>query len=318
MNTFLLFLKTKYALLIGFVVLTGTIHAQELALPVDGGMLKGTLLSAGNPSDTPLVILISGSGPTDRDGNQPQLKTNSIRLLAEALQEAGIPSFRYDKRGSGQSISSVPESDLTLETYVKDVSQWIGYLSREKKFNKIVVAGHSEGALIGLLVCRNNPAVKGYISIAGAGKPIDRILKDQLAAQSPALAAEADPVIRALKNGTRTESVPPALQSLFRPSVQPYLISWMKYDPAEEIGKLAIPVLIIQGETDIQVSAANAKALAAAAPKASLKLIPEMNHVLKTCKSLAPLAQQTTYINSTLPLHPTLTEEMVRFVRHLP
>ena len=295
------------------------LQAQEVALTVHNGVLKGTLLTPVRTAEIPpLILFISGSGPTDRDGNQPQMKNNSIRLLAEALQKAGIASFRYDKRGSGHSISSLSERELSLDIYIGDAKEWISYLSGQKNFRKIIVAGHSEGALVGLIASIKNPDVAAYISIAGSGAPIDQLLEQQLSSQSPAMAEEAHRILESLKKGVPVENISPALQILFRPSVQPYLISCMKYDPAGQIRKLNIPVLIVQGETDIQVTPENARQLAKEVPEARLKMIPEMNHVLKNCKSTLPLAQQATYVNPDLPINQVLAEEITGFIRKLP
>ena len=107
-----------------------------------------------------------------------------MKFLAEGLAANGIASLRFDKRGIGTSASAgKEEAKLRFEDYVNDVTGWIDYLAKEKRFTTITVAGHSEGALIGMLVCQNQPKVKGYISVAGAGRPAYEIIEAQVAAQ---------------------------------------------------------------------------------------------------------------------------------------
>ena len=104
------------------------------------------------------------------------------------------------------------------------------------------------------------------------------------------------------------------LYSLFRPSVQPYLISWIKYDPQVEIKKLTIPVLIIQGTNDIQVSVNDAKLLAKAKPSAKLVLIKNMNHIFRTLESTDKAANAATYNDASLPISDELVTTITSFI----
>ncbi len=127
-------------------------------------------------------LIIAGSGPTDRNGNNEEMENNSLKMLADALNKKGFAALRYDKRGVGQSSEvNKDEMEMRPETYVNDVKEWVDLLDKDKRFNKIIVIGHSEGALLGMLAAVNNKKVKGYVSIAGAGRPIDEILKEQFA-----------------------------------------------------------------------------------------------------------------------------------------
>lgn len=159
---------------------------ENVVLNTKEGQIKGKLLFPGGVKTCPVVLVIAGSGPTDMDGNSAvgNLRNNSLKFLAEGLAANGIASLRFDKRGIGTSASAgKEEAKLRFEDYVNDVTGWIDYLSKEKRFTTITVAGHSEGALIGMLACQNRPKVKGYISIAGAGRPAYEIIEAQVAAQ---------------------------------------------------------------------------------------------------------------------------------------
>jgi fermentation-respiration switch protein FrsA (DUF1100 family) len=178
----------------------------------------------------------------------------------------------------------------------------------------VAIAGHSEGSLIGMVAVQKMKA-DAFVSIAGAGRPIGQILIEQLKAQMPPdLMKTSEDIIRELSNGRTVESVPPALNVVFRRSVQPYMISWLRYDPAKEVTKLSVPVLITQGATDIQATARDVKLLAAAKPSAKVLMIDGMNHVLKAVPSDRD-KQIASYSDPTLPVMPELIEEISGFVK---
>lgn len=275
--------------------------------------LQGTLrLPAGGERGL-AVLLVAGSGPTDRDGNTVGApgKNNSLLLLAEGLAQAGIASLRYDKRGIASS-GPLDESTLRFEHYAEDVAAWVDWLRRDQGFRQVAVIGHSEGALLGLLAAQRTP-VDAYVSLAGAGRDAPTVLRAQLQTRlPPALAEQNERVLSALQAGQTVADVPAPLAPLYRPSVQPHLISWFRHDPAREITKLKMPVAIVQGETDIQVSVADdARRLAAALPSAELKLVPGMNHVLKT----AAAGDIKAYMDAGLPLSAGLMDFLVSFLR---
>lgn len=243
-----------------------------------------------------------------------------MKFTAEGLAANGIASLRFDKRGIGTSASAgKEEAKLRFEDYVNDVTGWIDYLAKEKRFTTITVAGHSEGALIGMLACQNQPKVKGYISVAGAGRPAYEIIEAQVAAQQnpEAVRKEVASINGSLKNGKEVSDVPAYLQSLYRASVQPYLISWFKYNPRTVIASVKVPVLIVQGKNDIQVSVEDAELLKKGCPAAELLLIDKMNHVLKDCESKAVQQQMLTYGNPSLPVNSTLIASVSTFVKKL-
>jgi uncharacterized protein len=281
------------------------------------GIIYGSLMLPAVPSGkVPVVLIIAGSGPTDRNGNNPQMSNNSLKMLADSLARFGFACVRYDKRGIAQSQgSALKESDLRFEDYVTDASGWVSMLRSDSRFSKIIIAGHSEGSLIGMIAA-NKSGADAFISLAGAGFRADLILKQQIAAGSPIISETCNIIIDSLADGHIVQNVHPMLQSLFRPSVQPYLISWFKYDPQVWIRKLNIPVLIIQPTHDIQVSIDNGKALAQSLPAAVYKEIEEMNHILKASpKDRA--ANIATYNQPDLPLHVKLVKSVISFLYDL-
>ncbi|MFB9861920.1 alpha/beta hydrolase [Rufibacter immobilis] len=287
---------------------------EPIELQTQKGTLKGTLLAPANGKRVPMVLILSGSGPTDRDGNNPAMKNNSLKLVAEELLAQEIASVRFDKRGIAESTSAaVSEFDLRFDHYVQDAADWIRKLKQDKRFTKVVVLGHSEGSLIGMMAARQAQA-DGFISVAGAGQSADKIIREQLQAQPPMVKDAAFPILDQLAQGKAVTDVNPMLAALFRPSVQPYLISWFKYDPQTEIKKLNVPILLVQGTQDLQVSTHEAQLLAAAAPKSKLVEIEHMNHVLKET-SADRATNFGTYANPSLPLATPLMPAIVTFVK---
>lgn len=289
-------------------------QSDSITLETPKGKISGTLILPQGKFPVPVVLMIAGSGSTDRDGNNPMMKNNSLLFLARELEKKGIASVRYDKRGIGKSVSA-KESDLRFDDYVKDASGWIRMLKTDKRFSKVIVLGHSEGSLIGMAAL-NVQRADGFISLAGSGRPANVIIKEQLSAQPAWVSEVGNPILDSLTAGSTVKNVDPRLANLFRPSVQPYMISWFKYNPQSEIKNLEEPVLIVQGTTDIQVSVEDAKLLASARPKAELKIVEGMNHILKS--SVAD--RQTnlaTYANPDLPVMPELIQIVTKFVMGL-
>jgi pimeloyl-ACP methyl ester carboxylesterase len=287
------------------------------AVSIDTTLRSTLLLPKETGKPVPVVLLIAGSGPTDRNGNSRILpgKNNSLLMLAEGLAMNGIASLRYDKRGVGESAkAAVGEADLRFETYIDDAVSFCEQLRADKRFSVVVIAGHSEGSLIGMVAAKRCSAT-GFISIAGAGRPAADILRIQLAGKlPPELATQSDAILKGLEAGSTTEKPPVELTAIYRPSVQPYLISWFRYDPARSIAVLSVPVLIVQGTTDIQVSVDDAKRLSAASPRAKLLILEGMNHVLKSVPADRE-KQMASYGDPTLVLAPDLLVGVVDFVR---
>lgn len=295
---------------------TGT----ELRLDTGTGTLVGSLIVPAVATPMPVALIIAGSGPTDRNGNSPILpgKNNSNLMLAQALAGAGIASLRYDKRGIAASAGAmVSESALRFDTYVDDASKWVALLGKDPRFSTITIIGHSEGSLIGMIAARLANA-DGYVSVAGAGRGAADIVRDQLkAGVSAELYQQSEVVIAELAAGRTYPTPPPALAGIFRPSVQPYIISWFGYVPATEVARLRIPVLIAQGTTDIQVQPTEATLLQAAKPDAKLVMVDGMNHVLKQVPA-EKQAQVASYSDSTLALSPQFAEAVIAFINGIP
>jgi len=273
--------------------------------------VQGTLLSPKGENQPPLAILIAGSGPTDRDGNQAQLKNNSLKYLAEGLAQKGIATFRYDKRVIAQiNNATVQEEKMTFEDEVNDALLVINHF--KDKYKKIILIGHSEGALVGLLVAQK-VVVSKFVSISGAGNSSATLIEEQIGKNAPQLKEESQKIISQLRKGELVDNISPYLAPVFRKSVQPYLISWFKYEPAKEITKLQIPILIVQGTNDLQVEDKEAQLLKEAQPKAQLLLIEGMNHVLKKVKTLEE--NQQSYLNPDLPISGELVEGIASFIK---
>lgn len=289
---------------------------SEITLKTPTGNIFGTLTVPNNLTTSPVVLIIAGSGPTDRNGNAGTgLQTNAYKMVAEGFAKNGIASLRFDKRGIGKSKSAMTsESELRFETYTKDAVAWISMLKTDKRFSEVIVMGHSEGSLIGMIAAQQ-ANTGGFISVSGPGKSADKILQEQLKAQlPPQLMMESNKILESLKQGKTVAEVNANLAPIYRPSVQPYMISWIKYDPAQEIKKLKVPVLIVQGTTDLQVSVNDAKLLSAAKPDAKLVIVDNMNHVLK--ESVAAVnSNMATYQNASLPLKDGLVDIMVKFIK---
>ncbi|MBE7375560.1 alpha/beta hydrolase [Pseudomonas lopnurensis] len=291
-----------------------TLLNQTLNLDTGHGVLQGSLLLPKSDRPLPVALLIAGSGPTDRDGNNPGGRNDSLKRLAQGLAKRGVASLRYDKRGVGASLAAAPdERDLSVEAYADDALAWSAKLRSDPRFAELILIGHSEGALIASLAAPRSEAT-ALIAIAGSGRPIDEVLREQLQGRlPPALLASSHYLIDELKAGRTHAQVPEPLQVLFRPSVQPYLISLFAQDPAAAFAAVGIPALIVQGRTDIQIGIEDARALARAKPDARLALIDGMNHVLRIVP--ADDRQLASYDDPERPIAHALLERIAEFLQ---
>ncbi len=296
------------------------IKEEPVVLKTSTGDIYGTLKAPESKNPIPVAIIIAGSGPTDRDCNQPSMKSNAYKMLSDALFFNNVATLCYDKRGIAKSKSEQKEEDLRFDTYVDDVKAWIDQLSADKRFSDIILIGHSEGSLIGMIAAQNNPKVIKFVSVAGAGMSAQDILKEQLGkqmqGQPEAIKNMVFSYIDKLEQGETIPDVPVYLNALFRPSVQPYMISWFKYNPQMEISKLTIPVLLLQGTTDIQVGLAQADLLATANPKAQKVIIQNMDHVMKISETTDMMEQvKNSYNNPDTPISKELTKAITSFIK---
>ena len=304
------------ALLIFQVPVPSGFVEETATLTTTTGVLHGTLDMPSGSGPFPVALIIAGSGPTDRDGNSAMLagKNNSLKMLAQSLATANIASLRFDKRGIAASAAAGPkEADLRFENYVDDAAAWVEQLRHDKRFSTFTIIGHSEGALIGAIAtARTHP--NAFISVAGVGRSAGLVLREQINGKLPAQLFQANEnILRELEAGRTTEDVPPALKSMYRASVQPYLISWFKYNPVEVVASIKEPILICQGTTDIQVAVEEAEALKKAAPTAKLVIIQGMNHVLKTVPA-DTVKQTASYSDPALPINVELMKSIIEFV----
>ena len=238
--------------------------------------IDGTLLIPESVESPPLVILIAGSGPTDRNGNQSFMKNNMLKKLAEELTKNGVSTFRYDKRVVKQLKTRSFDKNIRFDDFVTDAKAVVAYF--KSSYSSIIIAGHSQGSLVGLLASETD--VDGFISLAGAGTPIDQIILEQISKTAPFFKEDTKRVLETLKRGETTTDFPPALASMFNLEIQPFMSNWMQYNPQALIKNLDIPVLIINGTKDLQVSTREAQLLKNQKEDAELVIIENMNHLL--------------------------------------
>lgn len=301
------------------IAVTTPLAAQEaLTAPGPEGPLSGTLTRPAD--DAPVVLVIPGSGPTDRDGNNPMGVTAApYRLLAEALASRGIATLRIDKRGmfASRPAASDPFA-VTIADYVADTRSWIAAARAATGAGCIWLLGHSEGGVVALATAQETQGICGVVLVAAPGRTFGTILRAQLRANraNAFLLDEALAAIDTLEAGERvdTEEMNPALLPLFGPRVQPFVIDLMRYDPPALAAQVLLPLLIAQGGKDLQIGLADATALTAARPDADYVLVPEMNHVLKDVEDATPQANFAAYSDPSLPVSPALVEAIAGFV----
>jgi pimeloyl-ACP methyl ester carboxylesterase len=290
----------------------------DLTAPGPEGPLAGTLLDP--DAKAPLVLLIPGSGPTDRDGNNPLgVAGGPYRQLAEALAAKGIATLRIDKRGLfGSKAAQADPNAVTTADYAADVQAWSKVARARTGRACIWLLGHSEGGLVALQAAQSPVGICGLILVSSVGRPMGAVLREQLRANpanAPLLPA-ADAAIASLEAGKRIDAtqLPVPLQTLFPDRLQGYWIDLLSHDPARLVAAVKLPVLILQGTRDIQVSVADAEALHRAQPKATLTLLPGINHVLRPVASDDRAANLATYRDATLPISPSVADAVATFV----
>jgi len=294
---------------------------DDIALELPGGKKMYGSLTLPRVAKLPVVLIVPAAGPIDRNGNTARagLSTDVYAYLAAALRDRGIASLRYDKRGVGESSSVVAsEVEVRFGDYAQDAERWVTKLRADRRFRAVGIVGHSEGSLIGMVAAAATP-VESFVSIAGAGRPLGESLREQLRptlAKRPELLAASERIIDALVRGQTTTDVPPELNALFRPSVQPFLISIVTLDPRVAIKHAGKHAAIVQGTADLQVSEADARALAAARPDATLTIVPNMTHVLKIATDPRPEVQvATVFTDASIPLAVAVPDAIAAIVR---
>lgn len=274
--------------------------------------IEGTLAFPDQNNKPDLAIIIGGSGPTDRNGNQNFLKNNALKKLAHALTENSIATFRYDKRIVKQIRNHNVDPNIKFDHFIEDAIAVIDYFKATNAYNKIYVIGHSQGSLVGMIASKDR--ANGFISLAGAGQNIGDVLIDQVSRTAPQFSEDTKTIVSNLKKGKMINDYPPALASVFKKDIQPFMMNWMQYEPTEIIKTLQIPILIINGSKDLQVGIDEANKLKEASPKAGLKIIDDMNHVLVPILG-DDLENSKSYNEPNRKISGALTESITTFIK---
>ena len=287
--------------------------------PGPNGPLAGTMLGEGK--GRPVVLIIPGSGPTDRDGNSPLgITAGSYRLLAEALAAKGVATVRVDKRGMFGSKAATPDPNaVMIADYAADAHAWARIIRARTAAPCIWMLGHSEGGLVALLAAQQPVDLCGVILVSSPGRPLGAVLREQFRA-NPANApymGQLDAMMTAYETGKPVDraALSPPIAAAFPPQLDGYMQSLLSYDPAKLAAMYKGPVLVEQGTRDLQVSVTDAQRLAAARPGIRLVLIPGANHALKAVASDDRAANIATYADPSLPLADGLVEPIVALVK---
>ncbi len=307
----------KLKLSLFFIVIATYCLAQEKeynsAVVKINKYIEGSLVTPYSDSDqeVPLVIFIMDAGAVNRDGNDRMSKNDTFKKLSYELAKMGIASYRYDKRLFKMDGLGIREHEISFDHFIEDAKTTVGYFRKNKTYTKIIVLGHGQGSLVGMLAAKDN--ADGFISIAGNAQSIDQVIVEQIAKQAPGLDKSAAAAFEQLRESGRAAGYEPALESIFRYDLQPFIKSWMKYDPSQIISELEIPVLILHGGQDIQVQLSQAEKLKESAPQSEYMLINDMNHILKEIKG-GRLENQKSYNESWRKIMPEVLSSIANFV----
>jgi uncharacterized protein len=306
-------MKTKFLYLFLFIwSLTNgqsKITSEEILIKNDSIELPGTLTFT--KAKTPLVIWVHGSGNVDRNGNQAgvNIKANYIKQFRDEVNKKDIAFFSFDKRTSNPKNKNFFKGML-FDDFVTDLNTVINHLKSDNRFSEIILAGHSQGSLIAMLASKN---VDKYISIAGPATSFDKAVIQQITAQSAEFGKVAEAHFKELFETGDIKQVNPMLLSIFAKQNFAFLVSWAKHNPSEEIKKLTIPTLIINGTKDLQVKVEDANALHKANPSSELVIIKNMNHVLKNIEMDAD--NMKSYYSADYPISSELITTVVAFIK---
>lgn len=289
------------------------IVSEEITLWNDSIQLPGTLTYNKTLEKQPLVIFVQGSGNPDRNGNQPQanVTANYIKMLRDSLNKQDIGFFSYDKRNVTKANIKHLLKGMTFKALVDDVNIVISHFKDQNRFNSITIIGHSQGSLVGMLAINNK--VDKYISLAGLGETMDKTLVTQISGQNEQFGQIAQQHIDELKTTGTIKEINPFLMSIFAEPNHEFLKSYFKFDPAEEIKKIAIPILILNGDKDSQVPEIHAENLHKANPRSKLVIIKNMNHVLKQIDVDSQNMQS--YFTPDFPLAKGLVDVIALFIK---
>ena len=280
------------------------VTTEEVLIQNEGIQLPGTLSFTKEKS--PLVIWIHGSGGVDRNGNTPQY----IKQFRDAVNKEHIAFFSYDKRTANINNTAILKDGVLFNDFVRDAKKVVNHFKNDKRFTEIILVGHSQGSLVAMLALNN---VSKYISIAGAGETIDKTLIKQVSKQNQYFGGLTEKYLKELKETGQVKNIDPNLMSLFAPQNQPFLSSWIALNPLEEIKKVKISTLIINGNKDIQVQVTDAENLKKVKSDASLVIINNMNHVLKDIQKNED--NMKSYFSADYPISKELIKTVVTFVK---
>ncbi|GLB53232.1 alpha/beta hydrolase [Neptunitalea chrysea] len=312
MNKYILTFLTIFC---SYQVFSQNITTEEINLENGKIKLPGTLTYPKSDKKMPLTIYIHGSGNVDRNGNQKAampVSPSYIQQLADSLNKKGIAFYRYDKRSATQENIPILMKGIVFDELVDDAVIAVNNFKEDTRFDNIILIGHSQGSLVAMLTAQQTKVAK-YISLAGPGDPISKTLISQIEKQSPPLAEKTATYFKELEETDTIASVDPLLLSIFAPQNQKFFKNWNHYTPSEEIKKLTIPILIIQGNADLQVTVKDATTLKDAYPNAVLEIIPDMNHVLKEVKNTTE--NQQSYYSPDFPLSSKLVSIISTFIK---
>lgn len=297
-------------------------QAQPAGIEVEAagpeGPLKGTLLDTGKGA--PVAVIIPGSGPTDRDGNNPMgVKAAHLKILAEGLAAKGVSTIRIDKRGMyGSKGAKAPGSDTKIADYVTDVGNWVATARAKTGAKCVWLIGHSEGGMVALATALVQKDLCGVVMAASLGRKMTVVMREQFAKNpgNAPLMPQVNAVLDSIEAGKvgDTSAMHPAIAPIFSPANQRYLIDTGAYDPGKLIATIKIPAMIVQGGRDLQTTMDDANAIKAGQPAATLKVFPEMNHLLKDAPA-DPAGNLATYADPALPLTPGVVAAIAAFVK---
>lgn len=296
------------ALILHSVSVFSQVQREDITLMNGPITLSGTL--SFTETTQPLVIWVHGSGNIDRNGTQKGLlPLRYIQKCRDSLNARGLAFFSYDKRTANSANKDLLKTTL-FDDLVTDLQIVVDHLKKEKRFSKIVLIGHSQGSLVAMLGAKNSDKI---ISLAGPASPIQEIIVQQIAKNAAILAPFAKKHFEELEKTGTIKEINPMLMNIFAKPMHAFLRSWMHYHPTKVARTLQQPLLIIQGEKDLQVAVRDAQLLKDAVPKATLVVIKNMNHVLKTIQKDSD--NMTSYTDPSFPLSVTLVNAIVKFVK---
>lgn len=296
------------AYITGVVTVIAQVKTEDIIIYNNDIELPGTL--SYTKEKAPLIIWIHGSGNVDRNGNQhPYIKANYIKQFRDSVNKYDIAFYSFDKRTANKNNEKSLKKGVIFEDYIADVQKIILNLKKDKRFNKIVLVGHSQGSLIAML---NHTNTNKIISLAGPSKSVDKTIIAQIQEKAPYLDSITKAHFKELSQTGSIKNVNLMLQSIFKKENQSFLSSWIKYNPSEEIKKVTTPLLILNGDKDLQIKVSNAKKLHTSNPNSELHIIHNMNHVLKEVKS--DIENQNSYLKPDFPLSSKLIKHIVKFI----